>query len=111
MKILKLGNKRLGTVVKHLDVFKSVVKQNGYFTEMSQMRPLSFRRAVTGTRLDEIVPLGGIYEEIKREILMAYSKTLEHLWKELVTLQQRNESLRQYSLSVQRNELFRHYSL
>ena len=61
------------------------MRQNDYDVDMW---PLSLRRAVTGTKLEEIVELGGSYEEIKRGILLAYVRTPEQLWKDLVSAHQ-----------------------
>ena len=99
LQIPKFENRQLANIAKYLDVFESVVKQNGYNKEMW---PLSLRTAVTGSKLEEIVKLGGSYEEIKGEILLAYGQTAEKLWKELTSIKQGEESFRQFCLRVLR---------
>ena len=95
----KFENRQLANVAKYLEVFEGVVKQNGY---EEYMWPLSLRTAVTGSKLEEIVELGGSYDEIKTEILLAYGQTAEKLWKEMMSIRQGDESFRQFSLRVQR---------
>ena len=100
LRIPKFENKQLNNVAKYLEVFESVVKQNGYEEEMW---PLSLRTAVTGTKLEEIVELGGSYADIRNEILHAYGQTAEEVWKDLITMKQGGESFRQFCLRVQRH--------
>ena len=72
------------------------------------MWPLSLRAAVTGTKLEELAKLGVLYEEIKREILHAFGRSAEELWKELLSRKQGNESFRQICLRIERQlECFR----
>ena len=100
LRIPKFENKQLNNVAKYLEVFESVVKQNGYEEEMW---PLSLRTAVTGPKLEEIVELGGSYADIRNEILHAYGQTAEEVWKNLLTMKQGGESFRQFCLRVQRH--------
>ena len=57
---------------------------------------------MTGSKLEEFVELGGSYDEIKIEILLAYGQIAEKLWKELMSIRQGYESFHQFSLRVQR---------
>ena len=52
--------------------------------------------------MEEIVELGGSYDEIKTEILFADGQTPDKLWKEMMSIRQGDESFCQFSLRVQR---------
>ena len=68
-----------------MDLFEGVVKQNGYEKEVW---PLALRTAVAGTKLETIAAIGGSYDEIKQEILLAYGQTLEEIWHDLIQVKQ-----------------------
>ena len=42
-----------------------------------------------------LVSMGGTYEEIKKEELLAHGQTADKLWKQLITTTQESESFRQ----------------
>ena len=58
----KFENKFLSNITKYLDLFENVVKQNGY---EESMWPLALRTAVVGTKLENIVALGGAYQDFE----------------------------------------------
>ena len=93
----KFENKLLDNVAKYLDLFENVMKQNQYD---QSVWPLALRTAVIGTKLEPIVSMGGTYEEIKKEILVAHGQTAEKLWHQLITTSQGSESFRQWSVRV-----------
>ena len=64
----------MANVAKYLEVFEGVVKQNGY---EEYIWPLLLRMAVTGSKLEEIVELGGSYDEIKTDIVGIWSNSGE----------------------------------
>ena len=74
-----------------------IMKQNQYD---QSVWPLALRTAVIGTKLEPIVSMGGTYEEIKKEILVAHGQTAEKLWHQLITTSQGSESFRQWSVRV-----------
>ena len=80
-----------------MDLFEGVVKQNGYEKEVW---PLALRTAVAGTKLETIAAIGGSYDEIKQEILLAYGQTPEQIWHDLIQVKQGDESFRQLCVRV-----------
>ena len=93
----KFDNKQIRTVAKYLDLFEGVVKQNGYEKEVW---PLALRTAMAGTKLETIAAIGGSYDEIKQEILLAYDQTPEQIWHDLIQVKQGEESFRQLCVRV-----------
>ena len=91
--IPKFENRYLSDVSKYLDLFENVVKQNQY---EEAVWPLALRTAVLGTKLESIVSLGGTYQEIKKEVLLAHGQTADKLWRQLITTTQGSESFRQW---------------
>ena len=93
----KFENKLLDNIAKYLDLFENVMKHNQYD---QSVWPLALRTAVIGTKLEPIMSMGGTYEEIKKEILVAHGQTAEKLWHQLITTSQGSESFRQWSVRV-----------
>ena len=82
---------------KYLDLFEIVVKQK--FNQYEEaVWPLALRlvTAVLGTKLESIVSLGGTYQEIKKEVLLAHRQTADKLWRKLITTTQGSESFRRW---------------
>ena len=73
------------------------MKQNGYEKEVW---PLALQTAVAGTKLETIAAIGGSYDEIKQEILLAYGQTPEQIWHDLIQVKQGDESFRQLCVRV-----------
>ena len=80
----KFKNKFLKSVVKYLQLFESVLKQNGYSEDTW---PLALRTAVVGTGLQNIAACAGSYAEIKHEKLFTEGQTLYQIWHELISIQ------------------------
>ena len=47
---------------------------------------------MSGTKLETIAAIGGSYDEIKQEILLAYGQTPEQIWHDLIQVKQGDES-------------------
>ena len=47
--------------------------------------------------LETIAAIGGSYDEIKQEILLAYGQTTEQIWHDLIQVKQQDEFFRQLS--------------
>ena len=93
----KFENQFLSNITKYLDLFENVVKQNGY---EESMWPLALRTAVVGTKLENIVALGGAYQDLKNEILIAFGQRPEEIWNELINAEQAEESFRQFCVRI-----------
>ena len=73
------------------------MKQNGCEKEVW---PLALRTAVAGTKLETIAAIGGSYDEIKQEILLAYGQTPEQIWHDLIQVKEGDESFCQLCVRV-----------
>ena len=94
----KFENKFLDDVAKYLDLFEKVMQQNQYD---ETAWPLALRTAVVGSKLEApLVSIGGTYEGIKKEVLLAHGQTADKLWKQLITTTQESESFRQWCVRI-----------
>ena len=94
----KFEIKFLSNITKHLELFENVVKQNGY---EESMWPLALRTAVVDTKLANIVAVGGAYQDLKKEILIAFGQRPEEIWNELINAEQAEKSFRQFCICIE----------
>ena len=78
-------------------MFEKVKQQNQYD---ETVWPLALRTAVLGSKLEGLVSMGGTYEEIKKEMLLAHGQTDDKLWKLLITTMQESESFRRWCVHI-----------
>ena len=93
LKVPKYDGKQ--EVTEYLDLFESVVKQNGSAkTEWL----LILRTAVQSMPLESFVCLEDFseYDNIRAELLLSFGTTPSKAWKELVSCKQKSETFRQY---------------
>ena len=97
----KFEDKQIQSVTYYLDVIERIMEQN----EFSQKNwALYLRSAAISTKLEALAELCGAYKDMKREILIAFGKTAEGPWNELMDVRQgENESFRQLCIRIKRN--------